>query len=281
MNPKSLLRWVLPSVALLIGFADLWRGGETLGPVVLVLAYCALIPWAIWSPSGPREPRRSADTYRPSYGAAAVAALLVFALYVLTLAPTTAMWDTSEYIVAAYTVGVPHPPGNPFFMLLGRVFAILPIAPTVAQRINLLAALTGASAAGIWFLVTERVLYRWLTERWQRLLGAAMATLLGATAFTVWNQSVVNEKVYTIGLLFTALGSWITIRWLDQPDGPPANRALVLVGYLLGLGYANHMAGFLAAPAVAVAVLAHRPVTILRWRLLLAGGAALLLGMTP
>src|SRR5437762_13589307 len=116
--------------------------------------------------------------YRPSYRAAAIAAALVFVLYLITLAPSTAMWDTSEYIVAAYTVGLPHPPGNPFFVLLGRVFAILPIAPTVAQRINLLAALTGASAAGIWFLVTERVLARWLPERWQRLLGASMATLI-------------------------------------------------------------------------------------------------------
>ena len=53
----------------------------------------------------------------------------VFVLYLLTLAPSTAMWDTSEYITAAYTLGLPHPPGNPLFVLIGRVFAILPIAP--------------------------------------------------------------------------------------------------------------------------------------------------------
>src|SRR6266567_7831586 len=91
--------------------------------------------------------------YRPSYGAAAIASVLVFVLYIYTLAPSTAMWDTSEYIAAAYTLGLPHPPGNPFFVLIGRVFAILPIAPTVAQRINLLAAVTSATAAVFWFLV--------------------------------------------------------------------------------------------------------------------------------
>ena len=59
--------------------------------------------------------------YRPSYGAAAIAAGLVFCLYLLTLGPSTAMWDTSEYIAAAYILGLPHPPGNPLFVLLGRV----------------------------------------------------------------------------------------------------------------------------------------------------------------
>src|SRR5437762_3923551 len=219
--------------------------------------------------------------YRPSYRAAAIAAALVFLLYLLTLAPSTAMWDTSEYITAAYTLGLPHPPGNPFFVLLGRVFAILPIAPNVAMRINILAALCSAAAAGMWFLITERVLVGWLAERWQRIVGGALAALIGATAFTVWAQSVVNEKVYTVSLLGMALVSWLTVRWCDDPDGPRADRLLVLVAYLSGLGFANHMAGFLALPAVAVAVFLRRPTTLLRWRLLLANAGAIALGMTP
>ena len=91
-----------------------------------------------------------------------------------------------------------------------------------------------------------------------------MATLNGATAFTVWNQSVVNEKVYTISLLGLAVISWLTVRWLESPDGFRADRILILIAYLLGLGYANHMAGFLAAPAVAAAVIARRPATLVR-----------------
>ena len=92
----------------------------------------------------------------------------VFLLYAVTLAPSTAMWDTSEYIAAAYVSGIPHPPGNPFFVLLGHVFTVLPIAPTIAQRVNVMAALTSAASAGIWFLVTERVLGGWLDARWLR-----------------------------------------------------------------------------------------------------------------
>src|SRR6185436_2554518 len=159
------------------------------------------------------EPKKSAPSvtvrsaagdeldYRPSYLAAGAVALAVFVLYIITLSPSTAMWDTSEYISAAYTLGLPHPPGNPLFVLIGRVFSILPIAPSVAMRINVLAAVCSALSATLWFLVTERVLVGWLPVRWQRVTGAVVGTMIGATAFTVWNQSVVNEKVYTVSLL--------------------------------------------------------------------------------
>jgi hypothetical protein len=220
--------------------------------------------------------------YRPSYLAAAVAGLAVFVLYILTLAPSTAMWDTSEYIAAAYTLGLPHPPGNPLFVLIGRVFSVIPVfGPSVAYRINVLAAMSSAISAAMWFLVTERVLVSWLPDKRMRLLGAALSALIGATAFTVWNQSVVNEKVYTVSLLGIAVCSWLMIRWSDDPDGPAADRILVLVAYILGLGYANHMGGMLAAPAAGLAVLIRRPKTVLRWKLLLACVAALLFGITP
>ncbi len=218
---------------------------------------------------------------RPSYGAAAGAALAVFLLYLVTMSPSTAMWDTPEYMTAAYTLGLPHPPGNPLFVLLGRVFSVLPIAPTVAMRINILNALASAATAGMWFLITERVLTGWLPSRKMRILGGSLAALIGATTFTVWYQSVVNEKVYCISLVGLAVICWLTVRWCDDPDGPKADKLLILVAYLLGLGYANHMAGMLAAPAVGVAVLIRRPQTLLRWRLILAGLFAMGLGITP
>jgi hypothetical protein len=216
--------------------------------------------------------------YRPSYFAAAIAAGLVLALYVLTLSPETAMWDTSEYIAAAYTLGIPHPPGNPFFVLLGRVFTLLPIAPNIAERVNVLAALSSSVAAGSWFLITERVLVGWFTERWQRIAGGAIAVLIGSTAFTVWAQSVVNEKVYTVSLAGLAVAAWLIVRWCDEPDGAKADRTLVLIAYTIGLGYAVHMAGLLVAPGVGLAILIRRPRTILRWKLILACAAALVLG---
>src|SRR5262249_48913590 len=230
----------------------------------------------------PREAAANDLDNRPSYLAAGIVTVLVFVLYVATLAPSTAMWDTSEYIAAAYTLGLPHPPGNPLFALIGRVCAIIPIfGPNVATRINVLAAMCSAVSAGMWFLVTERVLVGWFPQRWQRITGGVLSALIGATAFTVWSQSVVNEKVYTVSLVGIAIISWLMIRWSDEPDGRKADRTLVLVAYLLGLGYANHMGGLPAAPAAAVAVIVRRPRTILRWRLMLACVGALALGITP
>ena len=57
---------------------------------------------------------------RPPYLAAAITALVIFGIYLATLAPTTAFWDTSEYMAAARVLGIPHPPGNPLFTLLAQ-----------------------------------------------------------------------------------------------------------------------------------------------------------------
>jgi hypothetical protein len=218
---------------------------------------------------------------QPSYIAAGIASAVVFALYLVTLAPSAALWDAGEYVAAACGLGIPHPPGNPLFVLMGRVTCLLPIAPNQAMRLNVLTAASTAISAGIWFLVAERVGARWLAERSQQLVTGALGALIGATAFTVWNQSVVSEKVYTLALLGIAIVSWLTMRWLDNPDAPGAHRKLVLATYLLGLGYANHMIGVIAAPALVLAVVVKRPSMLRRWRVVLAGAAAMLFGMTP
>jgi len=110
---------IVPAVLVLAaGYADLVRGGVTLSALLLALAYCGLIPLAIWRAGRPAPSRDAASDERPSYGVAAAVAAVIFGLYLLTMAPSTAMWDTSEYIAAAYTFGLPHPPGNPFFVIV-------------------------------------------------------------------------------------------------------------------------------------------------------------------
>jgi hypothetical protein len=217
---------------------------------------------------------------QPSYGAAAIAGALVFALYLATLAPSTAMWDASEYIAAAYVLGIPHPPGNPFFVLVGACSPSCPSGPT-SPRASTCSPRCAAPSPRACGSSSPSACWRAGSRAWQRIVGGATAALVGATAFTVWNQSVVNEKVYTVSLLFFAVVSWLTVRWCDDPESPRADRLLVLVAYLIGLGYSNHPAGFLVAPAVGVAVLARRPLTLLRWRLLLVGALAFVLGLTP
>ncbi len=198
---------------------------------------------------------------------AGLVALGTLLLYVLTLAPTTQFWDTSEYIAAAYVLGIPHPPGNPLFTLIAHVWGdTLAFIPHYATRINLFAAATSAVAAGCWFLVGERWMRSFVPARWPRLLAALAGAIVGATAFTVWNQSVVNEKVYTLSLLSIALVLWLIVRWDDQPEGNAHDHYLLLIVYLLALTATNHMMGVLVGPVVVVLLFpllkTNRPLTV-------------------
>src|SRR6266700_5318794 len=189
---------------------------------------------------------------KPPYVMAGCVSLGALILYILTLAPTTQFWDTSEYIAAAYTLGIPHPPGNPLFVLIAHVFGLLPVAAGYAARINLFAAVTSALSAGCWFLVAERWLRSFVPVLWARRAAALAGAIVSATAFTVWNQSVVNEKVYTLSLLSIALILWFIVRWDDQPAGEAHDHHLLLIVYLLALTSTNHMMGVLVGPVVAV-----------------------------
>src|ERR671917_1758874 len=197
----------------------------------------------------------SADLQKPPYLWAALTATVVLAIYLATLAPTTAFWDTSEYIAAAKVLGIPHPPGNPLFIIMAHVFGLIPLAASYAIRINLFAAVTSAASAGLWFLVAERWLRGIVPHRWARYGAAFAGVLVGATSWTVWNQSTVNEKVYTLSLLSIALVMWLVVRWGDDEPGTHRDRWLVLIAYVLALTSTNHLMGVLALPALAVYVL--------------------------
>jgi len=142
---------------------------------------------AVTAPERYRPVRRSEEPgalaapegYRPPYLAALLATLAVWAPYALTLAPTTAFWDTSEYIATGHILGIPHPPGNPLFVILARTWDILlsPFGLPVAVRINLFSATMGAFAHGCWFLLAHRVMAFYSESRWFRLIGASAAAV--------------------------------------------------------------------------------------------------------
>ena len=193
--------------------------------------------------------RHAAGGYRPPYRMATLAALAVWCLYVATLAPTTGFWDAGEYITVAHILGIPHPPGNPLFVILGWTWNQLlgPLDLPVAVSINLLSATLSAAAHGFWFLIIHRALTRATNDQIFPRVGAGAAVLLSATAFTVWNQSNVNEKVYTVSFLTIALVSWLAIRWRDTGARP---TGLLLLVFLIALSATNHLMGVLVAPAL-------------------------------
>ncbi|MDE2942978.1 MAG: DUF2723 domain-containing protein [Gemmatimonadota bacterium] len=206
--------------------------------------------------------------------------LMVWALYLFTIAPTTGFWDTSEYVTTAHILGLPHPPGNPLFVLLGRVWDVLLgfTGLPVALRINVLGATLSAAGSFFWFLAVARVVARFRANRHEVLVAAGTATWIGATAFTVWTQSNLNEKVYPLSLFVVALVSYLAFVWMDDADTPRGNRLLLLIALILGLGWANHTMSLLPGLALAVFVLLHRWRAALNPRVLGLGAMLLAVG---
>ena len=219
---------------------------------------------------------------RPPYLHALAAAAVVFALYGITLGPTTWFWDTSEYIATAHIMGIPHPPGNPLFVVLARAWEVLltPFGLTPAVRINLFSAFMTAGTMFFWYLVVHRVLTTFTDRELFRHGGAAVSVLISATAYTVWSQATVNEKVYTVSLFTIGVMTWIAFLWRDRVESHggraprPArgkewhdDNALVLIAFILALSVGNHLMAFLAAPALAVFFAMVKPRVLANWRI--------------
>jgi len=209
----------------------------------------------------------SVRAVRPPYGAAAVVGALVLAVYVLTLAPTVTFWDAGEFIAAARTLGIPHPPGTPLFVLIAHAWGQLVPIGEWAYRTNLLSACLSASAAALFFLVIHQSIGGVTADlsesagRRLRVGGAAVAALLGAFTFTNWQNS--NEtEVYTVATFSTAAMAWAALVWRERRHTDRAPRFLLLIIYLAGMSIGNHLLALLAVPGVLlflIATLRHEP----------------------
>jgi len=109
--------------------------------------------------------------------------LVTLGIYVKTMAPTVAFWDCGEFIATAYTMSVPHPPGSPLYVLLGRIFSLIPIGE-VALRINFMSALSSALAIWCVYLTTAALA--------RRALGGGAGDNVAAAALSLYPESHAN-----------------------------------------------------------------------------------------
>jgi hypothetical protein len=185
--------------------------------------------------------------------------LIAAITYILTVEPTTSFWDCGEFIATAYKMEVGHPPGAPFFMVLGRFFTLFAggNVQAIAITMNLLSAL--ASAFTILFLfwtITHLVRkfygHHKTYEPWQ-LISILGAGAVGALAYT-WSDtfwfSAVEAEVYALSSLFTAFVFWAILKWENIADEPYANRWLILIAFLMGISIGTHLLNLLAIPAL-------------------------------
>ena len=181
--------------------------------------------------------------------------------YWLTMEETASYWDCGEFIAVSYKLQVPHPPGAPFFLLLGRMFSFLAFGDVtqVAYWINFMSVL--ASAFTILFLFWTIVLFgrkmigsptdKDLTDNQIWMLMGAGA--VGALAYTFSDSfwfSAVEAEVYAMSSFFTAFVVWGVLKWDVIEDESKANRWLLLVAYMMGLSIGVHMLNLVTVPAL-------------------------------
>ncbi|CAN5891391.1 DUF2723 domain-containing protein [soil metagenome] len=185
--------------------------------------------------------------------------LVVFGSYALTLAPTLTFWDAGEFIATAYSLGVPHPPGTPLFVLLGHVFGMLPLGIGFAAKTNLMSALASSVGAFFYFLVLAQIIGRidagrgWELPRQVIHAAAFGAVCLSAWGLTHWVNSIETE-VYTVALMTIALVTFLVFYWADHLTEGKDWNLILLVVYLMGLSIGNHLMALLVMPAVVVYV---------------------------
>ncbi|MCW3786821.1 protein O-mannosyl-transferase family [Plebeiibacterium sediminum] len=177
--------------------------------------------------------------------------------YTMTIEPTASFWDCGEFISTAYKLLVGHPPGAPFFMIIGRFFSLFaPDGGSVAVMINIMSAL--ASAFTIMFLfwtithLASKIFITEKAEEWRSwaVIGAGFVGALAYTFSDTFWFSAVEGEVYAMSSLFTAMVFWAILKWENVADEPYANRWLILIAYLMGLSIGVHLLNLLAIPAI-------------------------------
>ncbi len=192
--------------------------------------------------------------------------LIATIVFFMTIEDTVSLWDCGEYITAAYKLEVGHPPGAPFFMVLGRLFSFFAAPENVSVWINRLSALS-SSLTILFMFWTITLFARKIALRNKDILtrgdefAVLGAGLIGSLAYTFTDSfwfSAVEGEVYAMSSLFTAVIFWAGLKWdeemalrkskLDTVANP--DRWLLLIMFLLGLAIGVHLLGILVVPAI-------------------------------
>jgi hypothetical protein len=178
-------------------------------------------------------------------------------VYLLTMEATGSFWDCGEFISSANHIQIPHPPGAPLFILLGRIFILFsPVNP--ALGVNTLSALgSGFSILFLFWTITHfaRKLYGKTetdlsaSEIWTIMTAGAVGALAYTFTDSFW-YSAVEGEVYGMSGFFTAIVFWTALKWENRADEPGSERWIVLLFFLIGLSVGVHLLSLLTIPSV-------------------------------
>lgn len=187
--------------------------------------------------------------------------LIALLLYFLTMAPTVSFWDSGEFIAVAHGLQVNHPPGAPFYSLLGRLFSMFIPAGYVAASINFLSVLCSAFTVMLLYLISVRLI-RELKDHPDAMSETNTivmygGSLLGALTFAVTDTfwfNAVEAEVYAVSMFFTALVVWLALVWAEDHEDTYSERWIILIAYLFGIALGIHLLNLLALFFVALII---------------------------
>lgn len=162
--------------------------------------------------------------------------LASFLTYLSTMAITTSFWDCGEFIACSYILGVPHPPGAPLYILVGRIFSMLPTSADIGFRVNIMSPIISGITAMLTYLIIVRLLMIWKgqPQTWTKTDRISMyaSGIIGVLAFAFsdsqWFNSV-EAEVYAGSMFFTAIVIWLILKWMDHADSPQADRYVLII----------------------------------------------------
>jgi len=195
---------------------------------------------------------------------AGVIFLISFLTYLSTMAITTSFWDCGEFIACSYILGVPHPPGAPLYILVGRIFSMLPTSADIGFRVNIMSPIISGITAMLTYLIIVRLLMIWKgqPQTWTKTdrISIYASGIIGALAFAFsdsqWFNSV-EAEVYAGSMFFTAIVIWLILQWMDHADSPQADRYVLIIFYIMGLAIGVHLLNLLALPPMAMIMYAR------------------------
>jgi hypothetical protein len=183
-------------------------------------------------------------------------------VYAATLAPDVTLWDAGEFNAAIASLGIPHPPGTPLYILIGRAWAMALGFLPLALASNLLSAVSTAVACGL----LAGLFARWTQSR----LAGIAAGFSAGSMLAVWMNATETE-IYALSLLLGVL--MIVVG--DRAGARDSMRDRVLLAYLMGLAIPLQISALVLAPA-AIFLASTRADGRVRWRVALALGSVLL-----
>jgi len=179
--------------------------------------------------------------------------------YFLTIEPTASFWDCGEFISTAFKLDVGHPPGAPFFMIIGRFFTNFASDPSqVAKMINSMSALFSALTILFLFWTITHLARKIVPKDEKNMTTGEIITIIGAgfvgsLAYTFSDTfwfSAVEGEVYAFSSLFTAVVFWAILKWEDVSSQAHSDRWIIFIAYLMGLSIGVHLLNLLCIPAL-------------------------------